>query len=248
VAAAGCSNVISQVECLRSVLASELLQLASEVLQFAYPLAYFPVVDGTYVISSEMFLNGSGLVAHVPLLMGNLRDEAASLLIYPDTTNVTEAIQNNDFDAAVYNKNSALFSTPSGPNTTLDVFNVTTHLGTDGSVRCIDQAIAYAGVVNQIFASVWYYEYERSYQLASFDTTSPVCDAPINTVHPFGDTSLPYFRQVGSHNLTGLDSALFIEYLIIFYRCHGATFTTLLGILLERVGHSVTKSTCHFHS
>jgi hypothetical protein len=101
--------------------ASDLLQLASEVLHFAYPLAYFPVVDGTYVISSEMFLNGSGLVAHVPLLMGNLRDEAASLLIYPDTTNVTEAIQNNDFDAAVYNKNSALFSTPSGPNTTLDV-------------------------------------------------------------------------------------------------------------------------------
>jgi hypothetical protein len=121
-----------------------------------------------------------------------MRDEGAALIPYPTTTNVTEAIGEAGFNASYYNV--ALYPLPSGPNATLDVFNVTTRFSTNAMVRCLDQAIAYAGSKNQVFESVWYYEFERSYQDASFEVNSPVCDAPVDAQHPYGDTTQPYFR------------------------------------------------------
>ena len=150
------------------------------------------VVDGTYINSSRLILDGSGLVAHVPLLIGNMHDEGAALISYPNTTDITQAITDAGFNASDYIP--ALFPWPSGPNATLDVFNVTVHFSTDAFIRCFDQAIAYAGSTNNIFKSVWYYEYERSYQPADFEINSPLCDAPVDAQHPYGDTSQPYFK------------------------------------------------------
>lgn len=124
-----------------------------------------------------------------------MRDEAAALITYPNiTTNVTQALTANGFDAALYQE--ALFPVPSAQNKTMNVFNATTHFATDAMARCYTQAIAYAAAQNGIFKSVWYYEYLRAYQVANFDLNQPVCDAPVTAEHPYGDTSLPFFRYV----------------------------------------------------
>ena len=97
-------------------------------------------------------------------------------------------------DPDLSTKYADLFPVPPGPNSTLDIFNMTVRASTDGAVRCPDQNLAIAGVRNDLFRSVWYYEYERSYQPLSFEVNVPVCDAPIDADHPYGDTSRPYFR------------------------------------------------------
>jgi hypothetical protein len=139
-------------------------------------------------------LNGSGLVANVHLTLGVMRDDAAALIPYPTTTNITQAIEDVGLSPGIYFNNTDLFPEPSGANTTLDIFNVTSHMATDGELRCLDGAIAVAGVQNNIFKSVWFYEFTRSYQPQSFLVNTPVCEAPIDSEHPYGDTSRPYFR------------------------------------------------------
>ena len=154
------------------------------------------VQDGTYINSPYLLLNGSGNVANVPLTIGILHDEAGALIPYPSSTNLSQEIENAGLPSQLYTDNSALFPEPSGTIVTLDIFNVTVHMATDGELRCLNEAIAYAGVQNNIFKSVWFYEYTRSYQPADFDVNVPVCQAPIDAARPYGDTSKPYFRYV----------------------------------------------------
>ncbi|KAK5997691.1 Venom carboxylesterase-6-like protein [Cladobotryum mycophilum] len=186
-AATACTNATSQVDCLRASDASDIGIYGGS--------AVYITVDGTYINSSHLVLDGSGYVAHVPLLLGGMRDEGAALTVYPNTTNITQAIIVDGFDASQYQE--ALFPVPPGPNATLNVFNATTHFSTDAMARCFNQAIAYAGSKNRVFKSVWYYEYERSYQSAGFEVNVPVCDAPVTMSHPYGDTNLPYFKCHG---------------------------------------------------
>ena len=152
------------------------------------------VQDGTYINSSYLVLDGSGLVADVHLTLGVMRDDAAALIPYPSSSNITKAIEDIGLSPDIYTNNTTLFPEPGGSNVTLDIFNVTAHMATDAQLRCLDQAIAYAGIQNNIFKSVWFYEYARSYQPLDFEMNAPVCDAPIDTGHPYGDTSQPYFR------------------------------------------------------
>ena len=124
--------------------------------------------------------------------MGNMRDEAAKLDLFPNTTDVALAIEYAGYNSTIYLDNPELFPLPAGSNATLNVFDVTTQFGTDAMLRCIDQAIAYSGANRNVFKSVWYYEFDRSYQSAGYDFA--LCDAPKDAQHPYGDTSQPYFR------------------------------------------------------
>jgi hypothetical protein len=126
--------------------------------------------------------------------MGNMKDEAGVLTLYPQSTNVTEAIASSFLNATIYAENENLFPTPTGSNATLDTFNVTVHFATDAMARCADQAFAHAGAQNKTFPSVWYYEFERGYQPADFELNRPVCDAPVDAGHPYGDPAKPYFK------------------------------------------------------
>ena len=114
--------------------------------------------------------------------------------------------------------NNPLFPEPSGPNVTTDVFNVTAGVTTDIEFRCLDQATAFSGVAHDLFKSVWFYEFNRSYQTTGYSPnvspTSddyrlpltvltpcgtgqfPTCEAPITAEHPLGDTSAEYFKCV----------------------------------------------------
>jgi hypothetical protein len=126
--------------------------------------------------------------------MGNMRDEAGVLALYPRSTNVTQAIENSYLNATIYAEHEKLFPTPTGANTTLDTFNVTIRFATDAMARCADQAFAHAGAKSEVFPSVWFYEFERGYQPADFELNTPVCDAPVDAEHPYGDPSKAYFK------------------------------------------------------
>ncbi|KAJ6496123.1 Alpha/Beta hydrolase protein [Mycena sanguinolenta] len=58
---------------------------------------------------------------------------------------------------------SGLFPRPSTGNETLDTFNVTAHMVTDGEFRCLDQATAYSAALHSSFKSMWTYQFDRSY-------------------------------------------------------------------------------------
>ena len=151
--------------------------------------------DGKYVTVNALPLNGSGLVANVHLLLGIMHDEAGALIPYPtDTMNASEALAAVGLNPNLSGSYPELFPVPSGSNSTLDIFNMTVRASTDAALRCLDQSLAVAGVRNHLFKSVWFYEYGRSYQSLSFEVNVPVCDAPIDASHPYGDTAQPYFR------------------------------------------------------
>lgn len=154
-------------------------------------------MDGTYITTDHLILNSSSQEAHINLLIGTLRDEAAGLDSYPNTTNVALAIEYAGFNSTIYLDKPELFPIPDGSNATLDVFNVTSHFGSDAMARCMDQAIAYAGAKNSIFKSVWYYEFDRSYS-ANFFGNPELCNPHSDGQYPNGNPSMPYFRQVMS--------------------------------------------------
>ena len=82
------------------------------------------------------------------------------------TTTTGDCIQ---IPVLFFQLNNSLFSEPSGPNVTLNVFNVTVGVTTDVEFRCLDQATAFSGVTHNLFKSVCFYEFNRSYQTPGFD-------------------------------------------------------------------------------
>lgn len=105
--------------------------------------------------------------------MGSMRDDGAAIIGYPNTTDVKRAVSDQDFDGPHIVK-SGKFPAPDGANATLNAFNVTARVATDGEFRCLDQASAYAAVKNKLFPAVYSYEFDRSYQMAGFSPNAPV--------------------------------------------------------------------------
>lgn len=182
-----CSSASSQVECLRALPAYTFTSIPD--------VARYVVVDGTYITFDQLPLDKSQPIADIHLMMGFMRDDGAAFIGYPTTTNLSEAITAQSFPAETV-ISSGEFPEPTGQNATLDVFNVTARVATDAEFRCLDQATAYAGIVNNLFQpDVYFYEFNRSYQTApSYDPNAPVCDAPITATHPYGDPNLEYFK------------------------------------------------------
>ncbi|KAJ6494586.1 cholinesterase, partial [Mycena sanguinolenta] len=189
----GCANGTSLevLACLREV--------PWQTLQNAPDAPRYVVVDGTFMRRDRLSVDGKGPVAsnaHVIFgwMAGDGLDfagsfpqstmtQAASIEGIPIPANLTTAILE-----------SGLFPRPSTGNETLDTFNVTTRVATDGEFRCIDQATAYSANLHSVFASLWSYQFERAYNLVTFEPIHGVCVPPPTSTHPFGDPSLPYFQ------------------------------------------------------
>jgi hypothetical protein len=148
------------------------------------------VVDGTYISTTNLTLEKPE--APYKLMMGVMKDDGGALIPYPTTTNSSAYLAANGWDISESTLDS-LFPTPPGANQTLNLFNVSSRLTTDGVFRCIDQATVHAGLENGKYSSIYYYEFERTYQLHDWPGTD-VCQPPITPSHPYGDPSLPYFR------------------------------------------------------
>lgn len=91
--------------------------------------------------------------------------------------------------------NNPLFPEPSGPNVTTDVFNVTAGVTTDIEFRCLDQATAFSGVTHNLFKSVWFYEFNRSYQTTGYSpnvsAASDDCRSLLATLIPVRNRPVP---------------------------------------------------------
>jgi carboxylesterase type B len=195
--ATGCLNATSQVGCLRQVNAYALANLTT--------VARYLVVDGTYIVSDGLEVtgkssgSGSGYVANVPVMMGFMRDDGAAFIGYPkpnDTLGTFLPTQGFQLGNATLDA----FSVPSGPNSpnspnsTLDVFNASSLIATDSEFRCLDLATAYSAVNHGTIESIYFYQFNRSYQTPGYDPNAPVCDAPVEPGYPHGNPEGEYFK------------------------------------------------------
>ncbi|KAI8949605.1 Alpha/Beta hydrolase protein [Xylaria longipes] len=179
-ASTNCTDAVSQVNCLRSIPASELSVLGT--------VASSLVVDGTYLVSDELELEGPRLPVH--LMMGTTRDDGAAFIGYPTTTNQSAYLASLGIDVP----SAELFPVPEIENQTLALFNMTARLATDGIFRCIDQATTYAALFNdRLLGSIYYYEFNRTYQLTNYPQLD-ICEPPKSTLQPFGDPTGEYFK------------------------------------------------------
>ncbi|KAI1321006.1 cholinesterase [Xylariaceae sp. FL0255] len=178
-ASTNCTNAASQVDCLRSV--------PGDTLNSIPYTARYLVVDGKYLVTDELELHGPQLPVH--LLMGTMRDDGAAFISYPTTTNQSDFLTSQGFNLS----QADLFPIPDIANKTLALYNSTSRLYTDGVFRCIDQATVYAGLQNNKFEDVHYYEFNRSYQTTGWPGYS-TCEAPVTPSHPYGDPNAEYFK------------------------------------------------------
>lgn len=174
-----CTNAAPQVDCLRAIQTATLGQVS--------PVASYLVVDGTYLVSDELELQGPKLPFH--LMMGTTRDDGAAFIGYPQTANQSTYLTGLGFSTP----SATLFPVPQIANKTLALFNATARLATDGIFRCADQATVYAGLLNGRFSPVYYYEFNRTYQTTGYPKLD-VCEPPRSKSHPFGDPNGEYFK------------------------------------------------------
>lgn len=179
-AATHCTDAPSQVDCLRAVPATTLANVNTP--------ARFLVVDGTYLTSDQLQLDGPRLPFN--LMMGTMHDDGAPFISFPQTANESAYLASSGFSIPPQN----LFPIPAGANQTLDLYNMTSRIATDGIFRCVDEATVKRGLDTGRFGpEVYYYEFDRSYQTRGWPGTD-VCEAPPTASHPDGDPSLPYFK------------------------------------------------------
>ncbi|KIJ48179.1 hypothetical protein M422DRAFT_28463 [Sphaerobolus stellatus SS14] len=182
-----CTNATDIPACLKAVPAQTFVSLPD--------VARFLVVDGEILTSNQLQVTGKGATAHVPTMWGHMRYDGAAFIGYPSVgQSVVSALQSIIGSTSQSAVDSGMFPTPSGPNSTLNVFNVTARITTNIEFRCLDQATALSAIKHNVFPSVHFYSFYRSYQTPGYDPNAPVCDAPKTPSHPFGDPSLPYFQ------------------------------------------------------
>lgn len=173
------SSSASPVDCLRALDPAALLGLGTT--------AQSIVVDGTYITSDRLPLGAGARRASYSLLTGIMHDDGGALIAFPDTAaNATAYYEAIGWPAPP----AGLFPIIPGDgtnNATLDLYAQATRYTTDGAFRCVGQATVHAGLAHGVWDRVYYYEFERSYQLAGW----PGYD----TCEPHGtDPRRPYFR------------------------------------------------------
>ena len=184
--ATGCLNAPSQLACLRDINPYALANLTT--------VARYLVVDGTYLITDQLSVTGSGPAAHVPVLMGFMRDDGAAFISYPAANDsLPEFLTTNGFNVSEITSLS-VFPEPATANATLDLFNVSARIATDAEFRCLDEATAYSAVLHDVFEEVWFYEFNRSYQLSFYSPNPPTCVPAPSAARPLGDPDREYFK------------------------------------------------------
>lgn len=132
-------------------------------------------------------------------MIGVNRDEGGVLAPFFNTTDLDTGIRDiasTEGLNATTIVSSGAFPLGQGPtlsNQSLNVFNTTTRIYTDASFRCSSQGTFYAGVRSGQLPSVWFYEFNRTYQDPAYNMNG-VCLPPPTPGHPYGDPSLEYFK------------------------------------------------------
>ena len=156
-------------------------------------VATSPVVDGTYLTSPELRLDGSGPSLDVAVMVGTMQDDGDPFTSFSQNSTPSQALQNQGYDADAI-LGSSLFPLPQSANTTLDIFNLTSRVSTDAQFRCLAESTAFTATKNHVFPVVYFYEIDRGLQLIEWSPNPPTCEAPKTAEHPLGDPSLPYYK------------------------------------------------------
>ncbi|KAJ6468228.1 cholinesterase [Mycena sanguinolenta] len=187
----GCGNgtAADVLACLRA--------LPWQTLQTAPDAPRYVVVDGKFIQRDHLSVDGKGPIAsNAHVIFGWMAGDGADFAgSFPQsTTTQTLSIEGIPVAANLTTTilGSGLFPQPSTGNETLDTFNVTARVATDGEFVCLDQATAHSASLHKVFKSVWTYQFDRSY--GGYEPIPGICDPPITATHPFGDPSLPYFQ------------------------------------------------------
>ncbi|KAL9941296.1 hypothetical protein D7B24_004661 [Verticillium nonalfalfae] len=205
----GCADAEDELTCLREVPGVILSGLPEN-----RSIANVAVIDGKYLTTPFLPVDGSGFAQDIPVLGGVVRDEIAifdilqNQIYWPAVTFeiwVGFLCLYQDFlrvsPASILNSLPLWNLTPQSNYTQL--FNATSKILTDNVYVCTEQARAYSGVKNGAFKRVYAFNAYRTYSAPTI--TAPYCNAPVTADHPFGDPSLEY------------------------YKCHASTQTTMFG-------------------
>jgi carboxylesterase type B len=156
----------------------------------------FIVVDGKFITTDHLELNGKGPAAPAHVIFGWMRDDGADFIgNFPGpATTETQMLLGAGLASNITKlvTSSPLFPTPNGPNATLNVFNISSRVGTDGEFRCVDQATIQAAAKHGVFKNIFAYQFDKSY--GGFEPIPGVCRPASTPEFPNGDPSLPYFR------------------------------------------------------
>ncbi|KAJ7472586.1 cholinesterase [Mycena latifolia] len=178
-------------------IAQEVAAAAGKFNGTAADVLIYIVVDGKFITRDRLSVDGKGPIAsNAHVIFGWMAGDGVDVVgNYPQsTTTQSESIKGIGIAANLTTAilDSGLFPRPSTGNATLDTFNVTSRVATDGEFRCLDQATAHSAAGHKVFQSVWAYQFDRSYM--GYEPIPGVCDPPVTPTHPFGDPSLPYFQ------------------------------------------------------
>jgi carboxylesterase type B len=156
-------------------------------------IARYLVVDGTYLTAPDLPVSGHGHINTVPTMMGFMRDDGAAFISYPlPNDTFASFLTSNGFNTSIGPLD--LWPEPNGKNETLDLFNRTARLATDGEFRCLDEATAYSAAKHGTLNDIYFYEFNRSYQLSTYSPNFPVCQPGPAPGFPDGDPSKEYFK------------------------------------------------------
>ncbi|TFK25421.1 cholinesterase [Coprinopsis marcescibilis] len=184
----GCGNATDVLACLRELPAQTLLNAPN-------PPRYI-VVDGEYITTDELKLDGSGPAADAHVMFGWTRDDGSDFIgAFPtDNTTALEKLTGAGLDVTVARRAlySGLFPLPVGPNPAWNLFNQTTRISTDGQFLCVNQATLSAAAKNGVFRSVYAYQFDRTF--GGWEPLPGTCNPPAAPGYPRGDPKLPYFR------------------------------------------------------
>lgn len=172
----GCADAPDVLACLRTLPVDKILSSA---------MFSKSVVDGHLITQPNVDVaqRRGGHVNHVPVLMGFMRDEAASLGYAPPLTqtNLDAALAAGGISAynrSVVLSNTALFPLDGAANA---VQNLTVTVETDSTsiCRCGQEATIMSAATTGVFAGLWAYtQDQRAYQIAGYDPYGVCSSAP----------------------------------------------------------------------
>ncbi|KAF2836815.1 alpha/beta-hydrolase [Patellaria atrata CBS 101060] len=160
--ATGCMNATSKIECLRAYDAFKLADMADIA-------ARYLVIDGEYITTTHLPVDGSGHTANIRLMHGTLRDEGGAMLPSPSLDPET----NLGFLNLVEDGRKALAS--GAFNSSASTWNTTVRIATDAQFRCDTYATAYSAALHDVFAAQYVYEMTRSFQMPDWPPAENMC-------------------------------------------------------------------------
>ncbi|EAU83928.2 cholinesterase [Coprinopsis cinerea okayama7 len=186
VEAVGCDKSdMGMLECLRKADASALLNVPN--------VPRYIVVDGKYIVTDELKLDGSGPTADAHIMFGWTRDDGLNFIgPWPtEDTTAVEILTRSGLDQEIAQRalDSGLFPLPTGTNSSWNLVNQTSRISTDGQFLCIDQATLIAAAKNRVFRSVYGYQFDRTYR--GWEPLPGTCSPPPTEGYPNGNPNLP---------------------------------------------------------